>query len=91
MLELRCLIADHTNIDVYVYTHPLSLICTCVHTNTLADWLTRDTDIQAVNLVLRFDFPKTSETYLHRIGRTGHFNHLGLAINLFIYEDHFNL
>ena len=53
-LELRCLTADHTNIDVYVYTDPLSLICTCVHTNTHADWLTWDIDIQAVNLVLHF-------------------------------------
>ena len=39
VLELRCLTADYTNIDVYVYTGPLSLICTCAHKHTcrLAD------------------------------------------------------
>ncbi|CAL1699652.1 unnamed protein product [Somion occarium] len=46
---------------------------------------------QAVNVVINFDFPKNSETYLHRIGRSGRFGHLGLAINLVTYEDRFNL
>ncbi|KAG8797997.1 DExD/H-box ATP-dependent RNA helicase dhh1, partial [Serendipita sp. 399] len=32
-----------------------------------------------------------SETYLHRIGRSGRFGHLGLAINLVTFEDRFNL
>ena len=41
--------------------------------------------------MINFDFPKTSETYLHRIGRSGRFGHLGLAINLITYEDRFNL
>ncbi|CAE6447801.1 unnamed protein product [Rhizoctonia solani] len=45
----------------------------------------------AVNVVINFDFPKQSETYLHRIGRSGRFGHLGLAINLITYEDRFNL
>ena len=53
--------------------------------------LTRGIDIQAVNVVINFDFPKNSETYLHRIGRSGRFGHLGLAINLITYEDRFNL
>ena len=48
-------------------------------------------DIQAVNVVINFDFPKNSETYLHRIGRSGRFGHLGLAINLITYDDRFNL
>ena len=43
------------------------------------------------NCVINFDFPKTSETYLHRIGRSGRFGHLGLAINLITYEDRFNM
>lgn len=43
------------------------------------------------NFVINFDFPKNSETYLHRIGRSGRFGHLGLAINLVTYEDRFNL
>jgi ATP-dependent RNA helicase DDX6/DHH1 len=55
------------------------------------DLLTRGIDIQAVNVVINFDFPKNAETYLHRIGRSGRFGHLGLAINLITYEDRFNL
>uniref|UniRef100_A0A671XNU7 RNA helicase n=1 Tax=Sparus aurata TaxID=8175 RepID=A0A671XNU7_SPAAU len=52
---------------------------------------TRGIDIQAVNVVINFDFPKLGETYLHRIGRSGRFGHLGLAINLITYDDRFNL
>jgi len=52
-----------------------------------ADLFTRGIDIQAVNVVINFDFPKHSETYLHRIGRSGRFGHLGIAINLITYED----
>ncbi|KAG2725151.1 hypothetical protein I3760_01G053400 [Carya illinoinensis] len=52
---------------------------------------TRGIDIQAVNVVINFDFPKNSETYLHRVGRSGRFGHLGLAVNLITYEDRFNL
>ena len=60
-----------------------TLVCT--------DLLTRGIDIQAVNVVINFDFPRTAETYLHRIGRSGRFGHLGVAINLITYEDRFNL
>jgi hypothetical protein len=56
-----------------------------------ADLFTRGIDIQAVNVVINFDFPKNSETYLHRVGRSGRFGHLGLAINLITYDDRFNL
>ena len=55
------------------------------------DLLTRGIDIQAVNVVINFDFPKSSETYLHRIGRSGRFGHLGLAINLITHDDRLNL
>ena len=84
----------------------------------LADLFTRGIDIQAVNVVINFDFPKVgmarpplplpsiplppfltsypptsknSETYLHRIGRSGRYGHLGLAINLITGEDKHNL
>ncbi|VAH34231.1 unnamed protein product [Triticum turgidum subsp. durum] len=36
-----------------------NLVCT--------DLFTRGIDIQAVNVVINFDFPKTAETYLHRL------------------------
>ncbi|KAJ8449276.1 hypothetical protein Cgig2_002408 [Carnegiea gigantea] len=60
-----------------------NLVCT--------DLFTRGIDIQAVNVVINFDFPKNSETYLHRVGRSGRYGHLGLAVNLITYEDRFNL
>ncbi|XP_065199008.1 uncharacterized protein LOC135830705 [Sycon ciliatum] len=56
-----------------------------------SDLFTRGIDIQAVNVVVNFDFPRTSETYLHRIGRAGRFGHLGVAINLVTHNDRFNL
>ena len=56
-----------------------------------SDLFTRGIDIQSVNVVINFDFPKTSETYLHRIGRAGRFGHLGLAVNLITFDDRFNL
>uniref|UniRef100_A0A672YB45 RNA helicase n=1 Tax=Sphaeramia orbicularis TaxID=375764 RepID=A0A672YB45_9TELE len=60
-----------------------NLVCT--------DLFTRGIDIQAVNVVINFDFPKSAETYLHRIGRSGRFGHLGLAINLITSDDRYNL
>ncbi|XP_061632969.1 probable ATP-dependent RNA helicase DDX6 isoform X3 [Phyllopteryx taeniolatus] len=60
-----------------------NLVCT--------DLFTRGIDIQAVNVVINFDFPKSAETYLHRIGRSGRFGHLGLAINLITSEDRHSL
>lgn len=56
-----------------------------------SDLFTRGIDIQAVNVVINFDFPKHAETYLHRIGRSGRYGHLGIAINLITYDDRFAL
>jgi ATP-dependent RNA helicase DDX6/DHH1 len=56
-----------------------------------SDLFTRGIDIQAVNVVINFDMPKTSETYLHRVGRSGRFGHRGLAISLLTYEDRHSL
>jgi ATP-dependent RNA helicase DDX6/DHH1 len=46
-----------------------------------SDLFTRGIDIQSVNVVINFDMPTSSETYLHRIGRSGRFGHRGIAIN----------
>eukprot|EP01071_Lankesteria_metandrocarpae_P006328 Lankesteria_metandrocarpae@DN4319_c0_g1_i1.p1 len=62
--------------------------CRCL---VSSDLLTRGIDIQSVNVVINFDFPKNSETYLHRIGRSGRFGHLGLAINLITYDNRLTL
>uniref|UniRef100_A0A3Q3WS31 Uncharacterized protein n=1 Tax=Mola mola TaxID=94237 RepID=A0A3Q3WS31_MOLML len=60
-----------------------NLVCT--------DLFTRGIYIQAVNVVINFDFPKNAGTYLHRIGRSGRFGHLGLSLNLITSDDRFNL
>lgn len=62
--------------------------CRCL---VSTDLCTRGIDIASVNVVINFDFPKNAETYLHRIGRSGRFGHLGLAINFVSDEDKTNL
>lgn len=57
--------------------------CRCL---VSSDLMTRGIDIPNVNVVINFDFSKNAETYLHRIGRSGRFGHLGVAIS-FITED----
>lgn len=51
--------------------------------------LSRGIDMRAVNLIINADLPELYETkspdyetYLHRIGRTGRFGDIGLALNL---------
>lgn len=56
-----------------------------------SDLITRGIDIMTVNVVINFDFPKNAETYLHRIGRSGRYGHLGLAINFITDEDRDNM
>jgi len=63
--------------------HCKNLVCT--------DLFTRGIDIASVNVVINFDFPRSSETYLHRIGRSGRFGHLGLAINFITNKNRASL
>lgn len=58
--------------------------CRCL---VSSDLFTRGIDFRFVNVVINFDFPKSAATYLHRIGRSGRFGHLGLAINLVTSAD----
>ncbi|KAL0209627.1 hypothetical protein RCL1_008465 [Eukaryota sp. TZLM3-RCL] len=59
--------------------HCRNLVC--------SDVWARGIDIQSVNVVFNFDMPKTSETYLHRIGRSGRFGHYGLSISFVTPSD----
>ena len=45
------------------------------------DVLSRGIDIQQVSLVINYDMPKHTQTYIHRIGRSGRFGKKGCAIN----------
>lgn len=53
---------------------------------TLTDLFTRGIDIQAVNVVINFDFPKNSETYLHRVCLISAFSHLDIdSVNVLLW------
>lgn len=55
------------------------------------DLLSRGIDIQQLSLVINFDLPRTKETYIHRIGRSGRYGRKGVAINFVTERDLKNL
>jgi translation initiation factor 4A len=59
------------------------------HTRILlsTDLLSRGIDIQQLSLVINFDLPKSKETYIHRIGRSGRYGRKGVSINLITDRD----
>merc|ERR1712118_17218 len=50
------------------------------------DLFGRGIDIERVNIVINYDMPGDSDTYLHRVGRAGRFGTKGLALS-FISTD----
>ena len=48
--------------------------------------MARGIDIERVNLVINYDMPETSDTYLHRVGRAGRYKTKGNSIS-FVLED----
>merc|ERR1719159_1535999 len=51
------------------------------------DLFGRRIDIERVNIVINYDMPEDSDTYLHRVGRAGRFGTKGLAIAFVATED----
>merc|ERR1711869_130420 len=51
------------------------------------DLFGRGIDIERVNIVVNYDAPDASDTYLHRVGRAGRFGTKGLAISFISSED----
>lgn len=49
------------------------------------DLMARGIDIERVNLVVNYDMPETSNTYLHRVGRAGRYKTKGNSIS-FVLE-----
>jgi translation initiation factor 4A len=51
------------------------------------DLLARGIDVQHISLVINYDIPKSKETYIHRIGRSGRFGRKGIALNFITTTD----
>jgi len=47
----------------------------------------RGIDVERVNVVINYDMPENSDTYLHRVGRAGRFGTKGLAISFVSSAD----
>ena len=52
------------------------------------DVAARGLDIDSVDCVINFDAPKDTDTYVHRIGRTGRAGKEGTAVSFFTAEEH---
>lgn len=55
-----------------------------------SDVAARGIDVKEVSLIINYDLPKTSEEYVHRIGRTARAGKEGKVISLLSPEDHDN-
>ncbi len=55
-----------------------------------SDVAARGLDIKNVNLIVNYNLPKTSQEYVHRIGRTARAGNEGNVISLLSPEDHDN-
>merc|ERR1712060_836062 len=51
------------------------------------DLIARGIDVQQVSLVINFDLPRSTDNYLHRIGRSGRYGRKGVAINFVLGRD----
>merc|ERR1711963_1374460 len=51
------------------------------------DLFGRGIDIERVNIVINYDMPSDSDSYLHRVGRAGRFGTKGLAITFVSSEE----
>jgi len=51
------------------------------------DVIARGIDVQQIGLVFNYDIPNDKKTYLHRIGRSGRYGKLGVAINFVVTNE----
>lgn len=52
------------------------------------DVLSRGIDVEQIGIVINYDLPKDYAQYLHRIGRSGRFGKIGVAINFVTKNDY---
>jgi ATP-dependent RNA helicase DDX5/DBP2 len=58
--------------------------CKCLIATDVA---ARGLDVKDIAYVINYDFPNSTEDYIHRIGRTGRADHRGIATTFFTAED----
>jgi len=51
------------------------------------DLFGRGIDVERVNIVINYDVPEDSDSYLHRVARAGRFNKKGLAVTFVSIEE----
>jgi len=51
------------------------------------DLFGRGIDMEHVNIVINYDMPENSDTYLHRVGRAGRFGTKGLTITFVSHPE----
>ncbi len=61
-----------------------------IHILVATDVAARGLDIKNVSHIFNYDIPKTSDEYIHRIGRTARAGKAGVAISLLSEADHQN-
>lgn len=52
------------------------------------DILSRGIDVEQIGIVINYDMPRDKAQYVHRIGRSGRFGKLGVAINFVTDKDY---
>jgi ATP-dependent RNA helicase len=52
------------------------------------DILSRGIDVEQIGLVINYDMPTDISQYLHRIGRSGRYGKIGIAINIITINDY---
>jgi len=51
------------------------------------DSLSRGINIEKLNIVINYDIPETTDSYIHRVGRVGRWNSKGLVISFASNEN----
>tara|TARA_B100001094_G_scaffold302021_1_gene328865 strand:- start:10087 stop:11232 length:1146 start_codon:yes stop_codon:yes gene_type:complete len=82
---VSCIYGDLTSIERKTVMNDFKAGNTRILLST--DLLSRGIDVQQLSLVINFDIPKSKETYIHRIGRSGRYGRKGVAINFVTDRD----
>jgi translation initiation factor 4A len=78
----------HSNMDMSARKTAFSEFISGKHRVLISSNVTaRGIDVQQVSVVINFDLPRDTHTYLHRIGRSGRWGRKGVGINFITRRD----